>query len=479
MKITEAKLRAAIRHSILVEEAQKSAMDKVASYLKTTDFDDAMDAAFTKIAPGLVRHVITNEINEDVEEFRTGAIEGRFEKRADFAGQDPSPSEMQIDSDSLDYQMGYKWGWENSETWKGNDLPPTARKEAVEAQITEFEDQISEQMVIAALEAANEKVNPIKLLGTAKDAIVRAVREDGLVGGLKKGLPIAVGIIVGEALDNFIIPMAFHSMTGVPIPPLVVGVGDVINPLIISMVGGSESAMSEELPDAYSDYESEHGRPDSVPPKKKTDEALREYIRELLTESDRAVEDERRYGPAPSSSAGIDPKMMQLILQADDANYHVDVSSDVVRIYDGSKNKIAAVSWYEAGLGPTFGPCLKADIVNHSDAIEDMGPLAYDVAIEVTGGLMSDRTEVSDEAERVWDYYMNNRSDVQSQQLDIMPDYGVPQLTPRNKGDDCDQIPAHNKYGDKWYESGLSKKFSKQGTPVMDELRRRGMLNEK
>lgn len=206
---------------------------------------------------------------------------------------------------------------------------------------------------------------------------------------------------------------------------------------------------------------------------------LREYIRQLLTESDREIEDERRYGPSPAGSAAIDPKMMQLILQADDANYHVDISDSVVRIYDGSKNKIAAVSWYEAGIGPTFGPCLKGAIVNHSDAVEDMGPLAYDVAIEVTGGLMSDRTEVSDEAERVWDYYMNNRSDVQSQQLDIMPDYGVPQLTPRNKGDDCDQIPAHTKYGDKWHESGLSKKFSKQGTPVMDELRRRGMLNEK
>ena len=203
---------------------------------------------------------------------------------------------------------------------------------------------------------------------------------------------------------------------------------------------------------------------------------VRECIRGLLAETDRAVEDDRRYGPPPAGSAGIDPKMMQLILQADDANYHVDISDSVVRIYDGSKNKIAAVSWYEAGLGPTFGPCLKADIVNHSDAIEDMGPLAYDIAIEVTGGLVSDRTEVSDEAERVWDYYMNNRSDVQSQQLDIMPDYGVPQLTPRNKADDCDQIPAHTKYGEDWHRSGLSKKFFKQGTPVMDELRRRGML---
>ena len=205
---------------------------------------------------------------------------------------------------------------------------------------------------------------------------------------------------------------------------------------------------------------------------------LREYITVILTESDRAVEDQRRYGPAPSSSAGIDPKMMQLILQADDANYHVDISDSVVRIYDGSKNKIAAVSWYEAGLGPTFGPCLKADIVNHSDAVEDMGPLAYDIAIEVTGGLVSDRTEVSDEAERVWDYYMNNRSDVQSQQLDIMPDYLEPQLTPDDESDDCEQIPAYDTLKGKWHTSPLSKKYSKVGTPVIDELRRRGMLYE-
>lgn len=289
MKIRKNRLRKLIKESILLEQ-QDSAMSKVASYLTSTDFDDVMDGVFKKIAPGLVRHVISNEINEDVEEFRTGAIEGRFEKRDKLAAQDPSPESMQIDSDSLDYQMGYKWGWENSETWKGNDLPPAARKEAVERQISEFEDQISEQMVVAALEAANEKVNPVKLLGTAKDAIAQAVREDGLVGGLKKGLPIAVGIIVGEALDNVIIPIAFHSMTGIPIPPLPVGVGDIMNPIIISMVGGSDSELTPEIPDALSDYESEYGDSGSLPPRKDeskmrvTKGQLRRIIREVLEE---------------------------------------------------------------------------------------------------------------------------------------------------------------------------------------------------
>ena len=52
---------------------------------------------------------------------------------------------------------------------------------------------------------------------------------------------------------------------------------------------------------------------------------LREYIRELLTES-------------------IDPKIMSMIDRADAANYHVDVKSTRVQIFDGSKNEIAIVS---------------------------------------------------------------------------------------------------------------------------------------
>lgn len=91
---------------------------------------------------------------------------------------------------------------------------------------------------------------------------------------------------------------------------------------------------------------------------------------------------------------------------------------------------------------------------------------------------MSDRTEVSGEAERVWNYYLNNRPDVQSQQLDIMPDYLEPQLTPNDESDDCEQVPAYDTYKNKWYTSSLSKKYKKDGTPVIDELRKRGMLYE-
>ena len=88
---------------------------------------------------------------------------------------------------------------------------------------------------------------------------------------------------------------------------------------------------------------------------------------------------------------------------------------------------------------------------------------------------MSDRTSVSGEAEAVWDKYMNSRPDVQVIQLDITDDFGEPQLTP-DKSDDCSQVPAYDRHKSKWYESPLAKKYMKSGTPVIDELRKRGLL---
>lgn len=201
---------------------------------------------------------------------------------------------------------------------------------------------------------------------------------------------------------------------------------------------------------------------------------LREYIRVLLTES-------------------IDPKIMSMIDRIEAAGYkvNVSVSRGSAWIYDPEidvstfptkinvKNRVAGVSWYPGGSsGPDFGPCLQSAVVNSSWGEEGLGPLAYDIAIEASGGLTSDRTEVSADAESVWDYYSNHRSDVNVEQLDILDGYGRDQLTPGDESDDCDQIPADQRYGPEWYKSGMSKKISKSGTPVIDELRKRGMLDE-
>ena len=109
-----------------------------------------------------------------------------------------------------------------------------------------------------------------------------------------------------------------------------------------------------------------------------------------------------------------------------------------------------------------------------------MGPLAYDVAMEETGGLglISDRDSVSPAARAVWDYYLNNRPDVEAEQLDDLNNT----LTPDDK-DNCSQRiasytnqPPMPKVVD-FQTSPLSKLYKKSGTPVMDELRKRGMLD--
>ena len=280
-------LREYIREQLLIEknvasnQLESDILGEIGEFMDTRQYDDVLDDVFKRLAPNLVRHVLEQEINEDVTEFLDGAIEGRFERRSGkFSYEDPSPKDTGNPPDSTDYVLGYSWGWSNADTWKGNKLPTAARKEAVERQITEFEDQISEQMVIAALETANEKVNPVKLLKKAVAAIRSAVQEEGWVGGLRKGLPIAIGIIVGEALDNFIIPMAFFSLTGIPIPPLPIGVGEIINPVVISMVGAETE--TEELANELGWYENEYGETSSLPHREVTE--LRRYIRGLLIE---------------------------------------------------------------------------------------------------------------------------------------------------------------------------------------------------
>jgi len=182
---------------------------------------------------------------------------------------------------------------------------------------------------------------------------------------------------------------------------------------------------------------------------------LREYIKELLTES------------------AVHPKIMSMIDRLEQRGGSVKIKRHGVSvIVDG--HTIAMVTYDPHD--DMYGKCLGSKIVSFSEAEDGFGPLAYDIAIEATGGLAPDRTEVSNDAENVWKYYMNLRSDVQQSQLDIPADYGYVQFTPDNDGDDCEQIPATQRYKDEWHKSAMSKVYSKSGTPVMDELRNRGML---
>ena len=198
---------------------------------------------------------------------------------------------------------------------------------------------------------------------------------------------------------------------------------------------------------------------------------LREYIREtILAES-------------------VNPKIMSMIDELEANGGYAEIFPDRVLLFQPTENtprRWVAMVAYETTFGAGAGRCGGADsVVQSATAKTGLGPLAYDIAIELTGGLgmISDRATVSKDARAVWDYYLNNRPDVEAVQLDDP----FNSLTPDDR-DNCDQEIAggrHSMYGGErdrgmgWVKSPLSKLYKKSGTPVMDELRRRNMLVER
>ena len=182
---------------------------------------------------------------------------------------------------------------------------------------------------------------------------------------------------------------------------------------------------------------------------------LREYIIELLTES------------------AIDPKIMSMIDKAEKMKLSLKMFPFGVSLHRRKKGTIpvASLNWDGDQI---HGPCLKSIIVMNVYADEGLGPLIYDIAIEATGGLTPDREEVSSSARNVWAYYEKNRPDVSVEQLDDENNT----LTPEEI-DNCKQDSAIQDVGsDEFEKSPLSKVYKKSGTPVIDELRKRGMIRE-
>ena len=190
---------------------------------------------------------------------------------------------------------------------------------------------------------------------------------------------------------------------------------------------------------------------------------LRQYIRQiLLTET-------------------VNPKIMSMIDTLESNGGYVEILPDRVMIWEPSNSggtRWVAMVAYETPAGARAGgKCGRAGgVVQSSTAKTGLGPLAYDVAIEAQEGmgLISDRGSVSDDAQAVWYYYLNNRPDVEAVQLDDLDNT----LTPEDE-DNCDQHIARSTITgmyNTWQDSALSKLYKKSGTPVMDELQKRGML---
>jgi len=203
---------------------------------------------------------------------------------------------------------------------------------------------------------------------------------------------------------------------------------------------------------------------------------LREYIRALLTEAAK--------GPADLP---------------DNVFVAVQDKGDRIRIFyaveDPGTGKYVRADRASAGIngiimvGPAYtkgsskaGPCGGAWEVYSSNAKQGWGPMLYDTAMELAtqrgGGLISDRAQVSRDAERVWVYYLSKRGDVQAHQLDSLED----ELTPGVEEDNCYQgLARDHSYRTgpnmlkNWSESQFSKRYTKAPT-TMNALEVAGKL---
>lgn len=116
---------------------------------------------------------------------------------------------------------------------------------------------------------------------------------------------------------------------------------------------------------------------------------------------------------------------------------------------------------------------------------EGFAPMLYDIAMEMQGekGLMCDRDDVSWDAKNVWEKYLTIRDDVKPKLLDT--ESGSYTDDP---SDDCDQTTFMNYAGvygedeDESFRSKMIRHWASQvfvkvsGTPVIDELRSKGLL---
>ena len=124
-------------------------------------------------------------------------------------------------------------------------------------------------------------------------------------------------------------------------------------------------------------------------------------------------------------------------------------------------------------------------MISWAGATDGYGPMLYDLAMEWAtangGGLIADRGSVSPSAREVWDYYLNNRSDVIKVQLDDTDN----KFTPETE-DNCDQTVANGQgfryrrnpdnINPNWSESALSKMYKKTNDSTTKELKALGKL---
>ena len=145
--------------------------------------DDAMDNVIRELAPTIVHAIGEREVDEDVDEFVTGAVHGRHDARGGLYEDDDS-------SWSQDYRAGYHWGYANAATWTTPNIPNDVRSRVIRENLVEFRFMV-EWLGMTPMEAL------VAATGRAAECIGRSD-----VGVIEAGRYADVLVVDGDPLSN-------------------------------------------------------------------------------------------------------------------------------------------------------------------------------------------------------------------------------------------------------------------------------------
>ena len=267
-------LRQNIRQILTEEQAREEkrfsdTFDAIKKFMFEEDIVEYMADVWDNVSGDIAEKIAKSGINRDAEEFIAGALEGAedYEEKV-YKPDTPARYEVFFQEDP-DYVMGYKWGYFNADWWDGENVPQDVIDSFILEQIEEYKEQAGKEITLDVLYTVYDNVSPNRILRKVYYAIADAYEEGGITDAITKGIPIALTVAFIETLDQAIIPILCLKF-GIPPVTNVVGLGEIVYPIVMPMFGGQDSI------DIVADYQERTGDEELL--------EVRRFIRQALLE---------------------------------------------------------------------------------------------------------------------------------------------------------------------------------------------------
>jgi len=259
---------------LILERENKDFVDTfnaIKKFVFEEDIIEYMADVWERTSDDIVEAIAKSGINRDVEEFTAGALEGAEDQTEGIYKPDtPARYEVFFQEDP-DYVMGYQWGWFRGEEWDGETVPQDVIDNFIESQIEEYKEQATQEITLDVLYTLYDNISPNRIARKVYYAVMDAYETGGIKDAITKGIPIALTVAFIETLDQAIIPILCLKF-GIPPVTNVVGLGEIVYPIVMPMFGGKVAI------DIVGDYQERTGDEELL------ENLVRQYVSEILLE---------------------------------------------------------------------------------------------------------------------------------------------------------------------------------------------------